>query len=74
MIALLTEYMAPLMFAALVVIMLFGFPVAFSLAANGLFFGLIGIELGLLTPALRTGIPAGVFLTTALAISSGVRT
>jgi tripartite ATP-independent transporter DctM subunit len=61
MIALLTEYMAPLMFAALVVIMLFGFPVAFSLAANGLFFGLIGIELGLLTPALLQALPDRVF-------------
>jgi TRAP-type mannitol/chloroaromatic compound transport system permease large subunit len=44
--------MAPLMFGALVVFMLFGYPVAFALAANGVVFGLIGIELGLLTPAL----------------------
>ena len=41
--------------------MLFGFPVAFSLAANGLFFGLIGIELGLLTPALLQALPDRVF-------------
>jgi len=61
MTAFLIEYMAPLMFAALVVIMLFGFPVAFSLAANGLFFGLIGIELGLLTPALLQALPDRVF-------------
>ena len=40
--------MAPIMFGALVIFLLSGFPVAFSLAANGLFFGLIGIELGLL--------------------------
>jgi len=43
--------LAPIMFGALVVFLLSGFPVAFSLAANGLFFGLVGIELGLL----RTG-------------------
>jgi tripartite ATP-independent transporter DctM subunit len=61
MTAFLIEYMAPLMFAALVAIMLFGFPVAFSLAANGLFFGLIGIELGLLTPALLQALPDRVF-------------
>lgn len=40
------ELMAPLMFAGLVVFLLLGYPVAFSLAANGLLFGLIGIELG----------------------------
>jgi tripartite ATP-independent transporter DctM subunit len=40
--------MAPLMFAGLVVFMLIGYPAAFSLAACGLFFGYIGIELGLI--------------------------
>ena len=43
--------MAPLMFGSLVIFLLFGYPVAFALAANGVVFGLIGIELGLLTPA-----------------------
>ena len=47
MVALLIHYMAPIMFASLVVFLLLGYPVAFSLAANGLIFGLIGIELGL---------------------------
>ena len=37
--------MAPIMFAGLIVFLLFGFPVAFSLGACGLFFGFIGIEL-----------------------------
>jgi TRAP-type mannitol/chloroaromatic compound transport system permease large subunit len=41
--------MAPLMFGSLVLFMLFGYPVAFALAANGIVFGLIGIELGMLT-------------------------
>ena len=40
--------MAPLMFASMILFLLFGFPVAFALAANGILFGLIGIELGLL--------------------------
>jgi TRAP-type mannitol/chloroaromatic compound transport system permease large subunit len=36
--------MAPLMFGSLVLFLLFGYPVAFALAANGIVFGLIGIE------------------------------
>lgn len=53
--------MAPVMFAALVVFLLSGFPVAFSLAANGLLFGLIGIELGLLKPELLQALPNRLF-------------
>ena len=53
--------MAPIMFGALVVFLLSGFPVAFSLAANGLFFGLIGIELGLLKPELLQALPNRIF-------------
>ena len=49
--------MAPLMFGSLVIFLLFGYPVAFALAANGVVFGLIGIELGLLTPALFQALP-----------------
>ncbi len=49
------------MFAALIGFLLMGFPVAFALAANGLFFGFIGIELGLLTPALAQALPERVF-------------
>jgi TRAP-type mannitol/chloroaromatic compound transport system permease large subunit len=37
--------MAPIMFASLIVFLLLGYPVAFSLAANGLMFFLIGVEL-----------------------------
>ena len=45
LVELLAQYMAPLMFAALVIFLLLGYPVAFSLAANGLIFALIGIEI-----------------------------
>jgi TRAP-type mannitol/chloroaromatic compound transport system permease large subunit len=38
--------MAPIMFGGLIVFLLMGFSVAFSLAACGLLFGLIGIEIG----------------------------
>jgi tripartite ATP-independent transporter DctM subunit len=50
MIGLLKDNMAPLMFAGLVVFMLYGYPAAFSLAAVGLFFGFVSIELGLIEP------------------------
>ena len=54
-------YIAPLMFAGLIVLMLLGYPVAFALAANGLLFGLIGIELGLLRPELLQALPQRIF-------------
>src|SRR5438477_6265432 len=55
------ELMPPLMFAALVVFLLLGYPVAFSLAANGLLFGWIGIEMGLLRPELLQAIPERIY-------------
>ena len=54
------DLMAPLMFVGLVVFLLAGYPVAFSLAANGLFFGLIGMEMGLLHPSLLQALPERV--------------
>src|SRR4051812_1257697 len=53
--------LAPIMFGALVIFLLSGFPVAFALAANGLFFGLMGIELGLLKPELLQALPNRIF-------------
>ncbi|MEO7743008.1 MAG: TRAP transporter large permease subunit, partial [Usitatibacter sp.] len=53
----LVHNMAPIMFAALVVFLLMGYPVAFALAANGIFFGVVGIELGLLQPSLFQALP-----------------
>ena len=58
---LLIANLAPLMFVSLVVLLLFGYPVAFALAANGLLFALIGIELGLLGPQLLQALPDRVF-------------
>lgn len=46
----LRDNMAPLMFGGMVLFMLIGYPAAFSLAATGLFFGFLGIELGLIHP------------------------
>ena len=61
MTAFLIHNMAPLMFGALVIFLLIGYPVAFALAANGIFFGLVGIELGLLHPTLFQAIPERIW-------------
>ena len=61
MTAMLIHYMAPIMFASLVVFLLLGYPVAFSLAANGLIFGLIGIELGLFRPNFFQALPERIY-------------
>ncbi len=52
---------APLMFAGLIIFLLMGFPVAFSLGACGLFFGFVGVELGLLPEALLQALPLRMF-------------
>ncbi len=55
------ELMAPLMFAALVVFLLLGYPVAFSLAATGLGFALIGVQSGFFEFALLQALPERVY-------------
>ncbi len=55
------EIMPPLMFGGLVLFLLVGFPVAFSLAAVGLFFGFLSIELGFFTAAYLGNLPLRVF-------------
>jgi TRAP-type mannitol/chloroaromatic compound transport system permease large subunit len=61
MTAFLIANMAPIIFASLVFFLLLGFPVAFSLAANGIIFGWIGIELGLFNPAFFQALPERIF-------------
>jgi tripartite ATP-independent transporter DctM subunit len=61
MVAMLIHYMAPIMFASLVIFLLLGYPVAFSLAANGLIFGLIGIQLGLFHPDFLQALPERIY-------------
>ena len=53
--------MAPIMFAALVLFLLLGYPAAFSLGAVGLLFGLIGIELGLFAPDFLQALPERIY-------------
>ena len=61
MVAMLIHYMAPIMFASLVIFLLLGYPVAFSLAANGLIFGLLGIQLGLFHPDFLQALPERIY-------------
>ncbi|MFZ2651135.1 MAG: TRAP transporter large permease subunit [Burkholderiaceae bacterium] len=61
MIEFLTANMAPIMFASLIVFLLFGYAVTFSLAACGLFFGVVGIELGIIQPAFLQSLPLRMF-------------
>ncbi|APW42240.1 TRAP transporter large permease [Rhodoferax saidenbachensis] len=56
-----TTNMAPIMFAGLILFLLMGFPVAFSLGACGLFFGFVGVELGVLPEALLQALPLRLF-------------
>ena len=51
-----TNY-APIMFAGLIVFLLLGFPVAFSLGACGLLFGFVGIELGVFPASVINWLP-----------------
>jgi tripartite ATP-independent transporter DctM subunit len=55
------DMMAPLMFGGLIVFMLIGYPVAFSLAACGLLFGFIGIQSGFFQASLLQALPERVF-------------
>ena len=51
-----TNY-APIMFAGLIVFLLLGFPVAFSLGSCGLLFGFVGIELGVFPASVINWLP-----------------
>ena len=55
------EWMPPLMFGGLVIFMLIGFPVAFSLMAAGLFFSLIAMSEGFFGIAFLQAIPQRIF-------------
>ena len=54
------EMLAPVMFGTMIVFLLIGYPVAFSLAAVGLLFAVIGIEVGAFGPQLLQALPERV--------------
>ena len=53
--------MAPIMFASLIIFLMFGYAVTFSLAACGLLFGLVAVELGVIQPAFLQSLPLRMF-------------
>ena len=61
MTAFLIANMAPIMFASLIIFLMFGYAVTFSLAACGLFFGFVGVELGMIQPAFLQSLPLRMF-------------
>jgi TRAP-type mannitol/chloroaromatic compound transport system permease large subunit len=61
MIGFLIDNMAPIMFAALVVFLLLGYPVAFALSFVGLSFALLGIQLDLFHPTFLQALPDRVW-------------
>ena len=61
MIELVTQNFVPLMFVGLFFFLLTGIPVAFGLAATGLLFGFIGMELNLFPTNLFGALPLRVF-------------
>ncbi len=52
-----TTNFAPIMFVGLILFLLLGFPVAFSLGACGLFFGFVGIEMGVFPSSVIAWLP-----------------
>src|SRR6266404_1868344 len=59
--AFLIANMAPIMFASLVVVLLLGYPAAFSLGAVGLIYAFVGIELGEFRPDFLQALPERVY-------------
>src|SRR6184192_1375478 len=61
MAAFLIANMAPIMFASLVIVLLLGYPAAFSLGAVGLIYAVVGIGLGEFRPDFLQALPERVY-------------
>src|SRR5205085_9593639 len=61
MTAFLIANMAPIMFASLVIILLLGYPAAFSFGAVGLIYAFVGIQLGEFRPDCLQSLPERVY-------------
>jgi len=59
--ALFIQNMAPIMFGSLIVVLLLGYPAAFSLAFVGLFYALLGIGLGQFQPDFLQALPERIY-------------
>lgn len=61
MLDLIASNLAPIMFFNLIAFLLLGFPVAFTLAAVGVLYGVVAIEFGYMQPALFQALPQRVY-------------
>jgi len=61
MLELIASNLAPIMFFNLIAFLLLGFPVAFTLAAVGILYGVIAIEFGFMQPALFQALPQRIY-------------
>jgi tripartite ATP-independent transporter DctM subunit len=59
--AFIIQNLAPIMFGSLIVVLLLGYPAAFSLAFVGLFYALVGIGLGQFQPDFLQALPERVY-------------
>jgi len=59
--AFIVQNLAPIMFASLIVVLLLGYPAAFSLAFVGLFYALVGIGLGQFQPDFLQALPDRIY-------------
>jgi TRAP-type mannitol/chloroaromatic compound transport system permease large subunit len=59
--AFIIQNLAPIMFASLVVVLLLGYPAAFSLGFVGLFYALVGIGLGQFQPDFLQALPDRIY-------------
>jgi TRAP-type mannitol/chloroaromatic compound transport system permease large subunit len=59
--AFIIENLAPIMFGSLVIVLLLGYPAAFSLAFVGLFYALVGIGLGQFQPDFLQALPERIY-------------
>jgi len=59
--AFIIQNLAPIMFGSLIVVLLLGYPAAFSLAFVGLFYALVGIGLGQFEPDFLQALPERIY-------------
>ena len=55
------EWLGPLMFVGALILLSFGYPVAFSLGGVSIIFGIIGVALGVFDPIFLTALPQRIF-------------
>ncbi|MEA5471166.1 TRAP transporter large permease subunit [Spirulina sp. 06S082] len=55
------DWLGPLMFAGALVLLSFGYPVAFSLGGVAIIFGIIGVSVGAFNPILMNAMPQRIF-------------